>query len=78
MEITVKFSITMAGEVLGEPAFTFLTPDVSAEIRTAYQRAIAEAFKVCVPFPLTESFAAAIAGRPQTVRFTDPRGQRKA
>ena len=78
MEITIRFSINTAGDILGEPLFTFATPNVPGEIRAAYQREVADAFARCTPFPLTASFGAAVAGRPQTMRFTDPRGQRKA
>jgi hypothetical protein len=78
MEITILFSLNKAGEILGEPRFTFLTPNVTTEVRAVYQRAVADAFKICTPFPLTESMGAAVAGRPQALRFTDTRGQRKA
>ena len=78
MELTIRFSINTAGDVLGEPHFTFATPNVPGEIRAAYQLAIVDAFARCTPFWLTASFGAAVAGRPQTIRFTDPRGQRKA
>ena len=78
MEITIRFSVTRAGEILGEPLFTFATPNVPSETRAIYQRAIADAFALCTPFPLTQTFGEAVAGRPQTIRFIDPRGQRKA
>ena len=78
MEITIRFSLTSRGEILGEPRFTFSTPEVKSEVRALYQRAMAEALKICVPFPLTPSFGEAVAGRPQTLRFVDTRGQRKA
>ena len=78
MELTIRFSITNSGDILGEPHFTFATPDVPADIRASYQRAMSDAFKLCVPFPLTPSFGAAVAGRPQALRFIDTRGQRKA
>ena len=78
MEIAIRFSVTKAGEILGEPLFTFATPNVPGEVRAAYQRAVADAFAICTPFPLTQTFGEAVAGRPQTILFTDPRGQRKA
>ncbi len=78
VEITIRFSVTKSGEILGEPRFTFVTPDVPAEKKAAYQRSMADALKLCTPFPLTASFADAVAGRPQALRVTDNRGQRKA
>jgi hypothetical protein len=78
MQITVNFSLNRAGEILGEPRFTFTTPGVSPEVRAAYQKAIAEAFKRCTPFPLTPAFAAAVPGKVLSMRFIDSRGQRQA
>jgi hypothetical protein len=78
IEITIRFSVNKSGEVLGEPRFTFLTPNVVVEKRAAYQRAMADALNLCSPFPLTESFGGAVAGRPQALRISDTRGQRKA
>ena len=76
MEITIAFSITRDGQILGEPRFTFVSK-APPETRAIYQRSIVDAFKTCTPFPLTESFAGAIAGRPQRLRFIDLRGQQR-
>jgi hypothetical protein len=78
VEITIRFAVTRDGEILGEPRFTFVTPDVSTEKKAAYQRSMAEALKICTPFPLTASFGSAVAGRPHALRVIDTRGQRKA
>ena len=78
MQITVNFSLNKAGEILGEPRFTFTTPGVLAEVRAAYQKAVAEAFKRCTPFPLTPAFAAAVPGKILSMRFIESRGQRQA
>ena len=78
VEITILFSVTKSGEILGEPRFTFVTPDVPSEKKAAYQRSMADALSLCTPFPLTESLGAAVAGRPRALRVIDSRGQRKA
>lgn len=76
-EITVRFSLTRSGEILGEPRFTYSTPTLSAEIKSAYQRAIAAALKRCTPFSLSHGLGGAIAGRPISTRFIDDRGLRR-
>ena len=76
-EITIRFSLTRAGEILGEPRFTYSTPSLPAEIKTAYQRAIAETLKRCTPFSLSSGLGGAIAGRPISTRFIDDRGLRR-
>ncbi len=78
VEITIRFSINKDGEILGEPRFTFVTQDVPTEKKAAYERAMADALKLCTPFPLTASFSSAVAGRPHALRVIDSRGQRKA
>jgi hypothetical protein len=76
-EITVRFSLTRSGEILGEPRFTYSTAALSPEIKSAYQRAIAAALKRCTPFSLSHGLGGAIAGRPISTRFIDDRGLRR-
>jgi hypothetical protein len=73
MEITVLFSFNRAGEILGEPRFTYLTPGVSSDVRAAYQRAVAATLKRCTPLNFTPALGGALAGRPFTMRFIDSR-----
>jgi len=73
MEITVRFSFNSAGEILGEPRFTYSTRGVSAAVRGAYQRAVAATFKRCTPMKFTPELGGALAGRPFTMRFIDNR-----
>jgi hypothetical protein len=75
-EITIRFSLTRAGEILGEPRFTYSSPSLPSEIKSAYQRAIAATLKRCTPFSLSEGLGGAIAGRPISTRFIDDRGRR--
>jgi hypothetical protein len=76
-EITVMFALTRDGEILGEPRFTFVSRNVPAEVRAIYQRSVVDAFKICIPAPLTKELGAAIAGRPQRLRLIDTRGQKR-
>jgi hypothetical protein len=73
MQITVLFSFNRAGEILGEPRFTYLTPGVSTKVRAAYQRAVAATLKRCTPLNFTPKLGGALAGRPFTMRFIDSR-----
>jgi hypothetical protein len=75
-EITIRFSLTRAGEILGEPRFTYSSPSLPSEVKSAYQRAIAATLKRCTPFSLSEGLGGAIAGRPISTRFIDDRGRR--
>jgi len=72
-EITIRFSLNRAGEIMGEPRFTYSTATLSHEVRAAYQRAIVDALNRCTPFRLSGGFGAAIAGRPISTRFIDDR-----
>ena len=76
-EITIRFSLNRAGEILGEPRFTYSSPSLPAEIKSAYQRSIAAMLNRCMPLSLSEGLAGAIAGRPISGRFIDDRGHRR-
>jgi hypothetical protein len=76
-QITVVFSFTRAGEILGEPRFTFSTPGISVDVKSAYQRAVAAALKRCNPLAFTPKLGGALAGRPFAIRFIDNREFRK-
>jgi hypothetical protein len=77
-QITVLVTFNRSGEVMGEPRFTFFTPDTPPEMRTAYQLSVAEAISRCAPMPFTPALAGAVAGRPFTMRYQDTRGQKGA
>ena len=49
MEVTVRFSFNRNGEILGEPRFTFVTADVSADTKAVYKRAVADTLTRCTP-----------------------------
>jgi hypothetical protein len=76
-EITIRFSLTRSGEILGEPRFTYSTPSLPTEVKAAYQQAIAATLSRCAPFHLSDALGGAIAGRPISTRFIDPRRPRR-
>jgi hypothetical protein len=76
-EITVVLSFTRAGEILGEPRFTYFSRGLPVETRAAYQRAVADALKRCAPLPFTPKLGGALAGRPISIRFIDAREFRR-
>jgi hypothetical protein len=75
-QITIRFSLNRAGEIIGEPRYTYATPSLSSEVKSAYQDAIAAALRRCAPFRLSGGLGGAIAGRPISTRFIDNRGLR--
>ena len=77
MEVTVRFSFNRNGEVFGEPRFTFVTPDVSDDVRAVYKRAVADTLSRCTPLSFTPALGNALAGRPFALRFIDDRGVKK-
>jgi hypothetical protein len=77
-QITVRITFNRSGEVMGEPRFTYITPGIPPEMRTAYQLSVADAISRCAPMPFTPSLAGAIAGRPVSMRYDDTRGQKGA
>jgi hypothetical protein len=78
MEITVRFSLTRYGKILGQPTITFESRDGSDDDRLAYRKSIADALIRCTPLPITDALGNAIAGRPIAMRFADRRKQRQA
>ena len=77
MEVTVRFSFNRNGAILGEPRFTFVTADVSAEVKAVYKRAVADTLTRCTPLTFTPALGNALAGRPISLRFIDDRGVKK-
>src|SRR5262249_5771254 len=73
MEITVRFSFTREGAILGEPRFTYLTHGVREDVRVAYQRAVVDTLNRCTPLPFSPALGASLAGRPFAIRFVDNR-----
>jgi hypothetical protein len=76
MNVTVMLTFTRSGALQGEPRFTYVTHEASAETKTLYQRAAVAAINACTPLPFTEALGNAVAGRPNLVRFIDQRNQK--
>jgi hypothetical protein len=76
MELTVRFSLTRFGRIFGKVAVTFESQDASDDNRRIYRKSVADALERSTPFPITDAFGNAIAGRPLAIRFIDTRRQR--
>ncbi len=76
MNVTVMLSFTRSGEILGEPRFTYVTPEASAETKALYQRAVVAAIDACSPLPISPALGNALAGAPKIMPFIDRRNQK--
>lgn len=76
MNVTVMLTFTKAGELLGEPKFTYVTPEATQETRALYEQAVAAAIDACTPLPLSEALGNALAGSPKIMPFIDRRNQK--
>jgi hypothetical protein len=76
MNVTVMLTFTRSGELLGEPRFTYMTPEARPETRALYQRAVVAAIDACTPLPLTPALGGALAGRPTIMPFVDRRNEK--
>jgi hypothetical protein len=77
MEVTVLFSFTRSGEILGHPRITYESPDATDDDRLQYRIAVMKTLEACTPMPFTDGLGNAVAGRPFTVRFDDRRHKPK-
>jgi hypothetical protein len=78
MQITVRFSVTRTGEILGKPKITFETEAATDAQRIAYRIAVMSMLQRCTPLPITDALGNAIAGHPLSIRLIDERLQRNA
>ncbi|HUI97970.1 MAG TPA: hypothetical protein VLX44_19585 [Xanthobacteraceae bacterium] len=76
MNVTVMLTFTKKGEILGEPRFTYVTPEASQETRALYEQAVVAAINTCTPLPLSEALGNALAGSPKIMPFIDRRNQK--
>jgi hypothetical protein len=76
MNVTVMLTFTRSGALQGEPRFTYVTREASAETKALYQRAVVAAINACTPLPFTDALGNAVAGRPTVMRFIDQRNQK--
>ena len=78
MQITVRFSVTRTGKILGRPRITFETEAATDAQRIAYRIAVMSMLQRCTPLRITDALGNAIAGRPLSIRLIDGRQQRRA
>ena len=78
MEISVRLSFNRAGNIIGQPRFTYVNRPASSEQRDVYRRAVMAALTRCTPFAFTSAMGGAIAGRPLSIRYIDNRTTRTA
>jgi hypothetical protein len=71
MRITMRFSWDAHGQILGQPRFTYTTPDVPEKVRAAYKSAMLESLSRCTPLPFSSKLGASFAGQPFFLRFGD-------
>ena len=76
MNVTVMLTFTRSGELLGEPRFTYITPEATPETKARYQRAVAAAIDACTPLPFSPGLGNALAGTPKVMPFIDRRNQK--
>ena len=76
MNVTVMLTFTRSGALQGEPRFTYVTREASAETKALYQRAAVAAINACTPLPFTEALGNALAGRPTIKIFVEERNQK--
>lgn len=76
MNVTVMLTFTRSGELLGEPRFTYMTPEASPETKALYQRAVVAAIDACTPLPFSPTLGNALAGTPKIMPFIDRRNQK--
>jgi hypothetical protein len=73
MQITVLFSLTRSGALLGKPRITFESPEATEADSIAYRTAVMETLQHCTPMPFTDGMGGAAAGKPIRFRFDDRR-----
>jgi hypothetical protein len=78
MQMSMRFSLSRDGNLIGEPKFTYASRDVSQKTRDVYRDAIVQSLHDCEPFRFTKGFGGAIAGRPIAIRLVEDREEAPA
>jgi len=78
IDVIFRVSFKRSGELFGKPPFIEFVQKVTAEERTRYYQAVAEALERCAQIPFTESMGGAVAGRVFRVNFVDMRKRKQA
>jgi hypothetical protein len=69
LQVSVRFSFSREGRVVGQPLITYQNPPPSEEGRAAVREALARAIARCEPLPLSDAFRKVVPVRPITVRL---------
>ena len=62
IRLTARLGFNSAGQPLGLPRFTYVTPNVSDQIKTEYKNAVSDALRRCTPLSFSPELGATIAG----------------
>ena len=73
IRITARLGFNTRGQPLGSPQFTYVSPNVSDQIKSKYKSAVSGSLARCTPLPFSPEFGATIAGVPLILLF-DERG----
>jgi hypothetical protein len=73
IRVTARLGFNARGQPLGSPRFTYVTPDVSDQIKSEYKNAVSDALERCTPLPFSPELGRTIAGVPLILVF-DERG----
>ena len=73
IRITARLGFNARGQPLGSPQFTYVTPNVTEQIKSEYKRAVSDSLTRCTPLPFSPELGATIAGVPLILLF-DERG----
>jgi hypothetical protein len=73
IRITARLGFNTRGQPLGSPQFTYVTPNVSDQIKREYKSAVSDALMRCMPLSFSPEFGSTIAGVPVILIF-DERG----
>jgi hypothetical protein len=73
MRITLRIGFNRKGEIIGQPLFTYITPDAPQRLRESYKEAMLASLARCTPLPFAPEIGDAFAGQPFLVRFIENR-----
>jgi hypothetical protein len=69
LTVTLRFSLTRSGELLGKPRITYSKLSGDQDRDLTFIVSVLSAVERCLPLPLTDDLGAGIAGRPLTITF---------
>ena len=73
IRITARLGFNTRGKPLSSPQFTYVTPNVSDQVKSEYKSAVLDLFTRCTPLSFSPELGATIAGVPLILIF-DERG----